>query len=122
MCFNCTSFYIGYTANDIWNKIPDEFDAYKLVKIKSADWDMLGKALKVPENERIGLSRDQSKGKEGKLDSVVNYWLMSRCSPPTFENLREVVLGLGWQAVAEGIEEFVANHKNIDKYKGKKTI
>lgn len=109
------SFHFLIVAHKIWKKIPKPLDAFRLVRPIAAKWSQLGQLLGVSLDKRTGFDHTLH-DPLSKLEHVVNEWLSSYCSPPTFQNLYEVVSDpiLGESKIADAIKDFVA--KNEAKY------
>ena len=55
-----------------------------------------------------------------KLDTVIDEWLESHCSPPTWDNLIKALEGMEWKAIAEKVKEFLATDPEaVRKYNWK---
>ncbi len=78
-------------SSDIWRKSPTLYDANRVLGDMSARWDSLGGSLKVDKNIREGLTYNSMLRESAKLETVLQEWMQSYCSPVTWEHLFNVL-------------------------------
>ncbi len=79
-----------------------------MLKSQAHEWYDIGSALRVPPSTLDGLVKaTQAYTDNAKLQKVIDKWLLSYCSPPTWDNLIKALEGMQWRAVAEEVKEFL---------------
>ena len=88
---------------------PDLYDVYQLLKSKANRWDEIGKGLRVDFNFRQTLQDQGLMTSVGsKLENVLERWLTSYCSEPSWNNLIEVLRSIdGLNNIAENVKEYL---------------
>ena len=87
---------------------PDPLDVHRLLKSHSVEWNAISRRLRVSLNYREELRlTGPTLSDNQKLESVIHKWLESECSPPTWDNLIEVLERLELRAVLRKIKEFL---------------
>ena len=96
-------------------------DVYQLLKLRSDEWVEIGRELKLPTSFCNGLDRKGPVYSDNtKLDKVINEWLETWCSPPTWDNLIKALERLKWKSVAEDVKKFLTTDPGaIRKYNWK---
>ncbi len=110
--FNC---YVVVIAD------PAPLDVCRLLRSRSSEWDDFGRELHIPLSFREGLLRTGPMySNDAKLERVINNWLESWCSPPTWDYLIEALERLGWRHVAEEVIKYLTTDPEaIKKYNWK---
>ena len=118
---NCYRLFCVHTLgspNAIYEKRPQWYDVFKLLKDKSTEWNKIGRALKIPPNER---KKFESPGKDDddRLEKVINCWLqMESYTPFTWSGLLTLLKSdeLKYLDVARKLEEFLQTDEARKKY------
>ena len=90
----------------VLKKSPERRDAHKLLKDESASWYEIGNALGVKRNYREELRRAPDSS-DSKLESVLNKWITSECSPVTWENLISALRSIELVEVVRDVIKFL---------------
>ena len=105
--------------SDIWKKSPLEYDAYRVLKDMSSEWNSLGESLEVPKNFRNGMIYNARPDTE-KLENILEHWMQSYCSPVTWEHLFDVLRNeLKWKNEATKLVEYLQQDDIKRKYEDK---
>ena len=100
---------------------PDPLDVFRL--LESHEWNAISRELHVPFSFREGLIRTGLMySDDDKLEQVIHKWLESECSPPTWDNLIEVLERLQLKAVLRKVTQFLTTDPvAVRKYNWKRT-
>ena len=94
-------------------------DVCKFLKSRSSQWYEIGNALHVP-FEILDDLANKPITDNIKRDRVINKWLQSWCSPPTWDNFIEVLERLELRAAATDVTKFLTTDPEaIKKYNWK---
>ena len=77
---------------------------FHLLSSYSARWNNFGIELGISVNDREILHRDITRAADGKLEFVIHKWIESKCTPVTWDNLIEILDGMGYTAIVEMIK------------------
>ena len=88
---------------DILKEIPNHKEAVKLLTNISADWELIGIALNVSQNDLKGF-QPESIDKTVKLSRVIAKWMETESSLP-----------VSWETLISAIEEPIVNNKQKAK-------
>ena len=100
----------------ILQKSPDRYDVYTLLKGESARWDEFACELRVSDNVRTSLSRNISKGDNGKLEEVLRKWVDSQTSSVTWEKILAVLKALKMIRLAGEVIKFLRDPEVVNNY------
>ena len=86
-------------------------DVYRLLKSHSNKWESIGRELKVDFDFRKNL-KCSTDDNPCKLEEVLNKWLISYCSKPTWDNLIDVLERIELKACAQEVKQYLLNDKD----------
>ena len=89
-----------------------------LLKDKSAEWNIIGRALEIPFNQRKELD-SSGKDDDDCLENVIEYWLETECyTPVTWSGLLKLLKSdeLKYIDTARKFEEFLQTDEARKKY------
>ena len=94
-----------YVGQLVLSQSPDLYDVFDVLRDRAYEWDSIGRELKVRLGYRQELSR---KGvmttEENKLESVLNEWAESKCSPVTWLTVLKVLKVLQYNDILESTQ------------------
>ena len=94
-------------------------DVRTFLKSCSSQWYDIGNALDVRFDTLVEVASKPITDNI-KLDMVINKWLQSHCSPPTWDNLIEVLERLELRAAATDVTKFLTTDPEaVKKYNWK---
>lgn len=97
-------------------KSPEKYDVFKLLKEKSAEWEMFAAHLRVSDNIRKE-TRESTINIELKLENVLGSWISSETTEVTWRKIIEVLeKDLQYKKIAKDVKEYLLTEEAIKKY------
>ena len=90
-------FLIDITA--VLEKKPDKDDLLNILATISAEWQEIGMALKISNNDLSGLAKDATKSNIVRLSDVLEKWM-------------ETATGITWQTIIGAVDGPIVNKSN----------
>ncbi len=99
---------------------PKAFDVHSLLTSHAHDWDNLGQKLKVDAGYLKGLLKaGPTMNDSTKLDDVIQKWLMTWCSEPSWDNLIRALDSLQWTDTVMKVKKYLKTEEAIKQYNWK---
>ena len=97
---------------------PRQEDAYDRIESHSAEWNNLGRKLKVSFNFRKELSKNNTLTNEDRLEEILQKWIESdsKNAPATWSFLIEALKGIQLRSVSTDVEKFLKTPEAAESY------
>ena len=98
-------------------KRPETYDAYQLLKSKSANWEDFARELRVKENDRKQFRKSITwSSEEDILEKVLTKWIQSETSEVTWKYILNVLKNLEYIDLLKIVQMYLRKEDVIKKY------
>ena len=106
-----------YVGQLVLSQSPDLYDVFDVLRDRAYEWDSIGQELKVPFGYRQELlGKGVMTSDKNKLESVLNEWVESKCSPVTWLTVLKVLKVLQYKDILEYTQLLLKREDILNKY------